>query len=343
MRREKLSLCFGLAVGAILTSFYHVYSGSEISPKVIFKDVSEEKIILTPAPSEGHSFMEFMHIMEAQQTERRTTLSEACRRIKQDFQFMQPVAKYFNLFSDHYKFTVCDINKCGSSSWLRAILIMDGYFTVDDQVNHRIHGDEVIQMANKKARLQAKKNGTEIKRVWNEYLNIITVRNPFQRIVSAYSDKMRPQSKGFTYVYGPLSKQINQQFKKLRYLEEDRNKDDETASFEDFVNFLLYSKEPQANDPHWRSFDQTCAPCTYEYDFIMKFETMTEDTAYLKQRLNISKEHGQIFFPVHRRRVNDTKTEEYFRKIPLALSKALYAKYKIDFELFGYPMPYWLC
>ena len=57
---------------------------------------------------------------------------------------------------------------------------MDGYFTYDDKINHRIHGDEVIQIANKKARLQAKKNGTEIKRVWNEYLNV-------SRLIVGYS------------------------------------------------------------------------------------------------------------------------------------------------------------
>ncbi|CAK8694585.1 unnamed protein product [Clavelina lepadiformis] len=284
----------------------------------------------------------FMHIIEIQQTERRTTLRRGCDRLRSCEKF-KPIGRANSLFSKNYKFSVCDINKCASSSWLRAIMIMDGYYSTDDYFNHKIRGREVIEMSNVKSRLIALKNETKLKQTWKEYLNIITVRNPFERIVSAYYDKMRPQSEGFTSTYGPLSLRINQQFKKYRFVVNDRSLNDRTATFEDFVNFLLHSKEPQANDPHWRSFQETCDPCTHEYDFIMKFETMFEDVAYLTRKLNVSSEHAKTFFHRWRTRFNTNNTEEYFKKLPTHLVQALYVKYEADFDLFGYPRPTWLC
>ena len=56
------------------------------------------------------------------------------------------------------------------------------------------------------------------------------------------------------------------------------------ASFEDFVNFLIYSN-PRGNlrnDANWRTYTATCTPCENRYDVIIKLETLEEDLKYLK-------------------------------------------------------------
>ena len=144
----------------------------------------------------------------------------------------------------------------------------------------------------------------------------------------------------FTYVYGPMSKQINKNYKPLRHNLEDRLKNDTTASFEDFVRHLL-SDAPR--DSHWEFYDTFCRPCYAGYDYVIKFETIAQDLAYLKLKLNITnKDHEKVFTARNTRTKLDT-TKKYFDQIPKELAERLYTRYKIDFLIFGYEKPSWLC
>ena len=144
----------------------------------------------------------------------------------------------------------------------------------------------------------------------------------------------------FTHVYGPMSKEINKKYKPLRHNLEDRLKNDTTASFEDFVRHLL-SDAPR--DSHWQFYDTFCQPCYADYDYVIKFETIAQDLAYLKLKLNITNEdHKKVFTASHTKTKQDT-TKKYFDQIPKQLAVQLYEKYKIDFLMFGYEKPSWLC
>lgn len=170
---------------------------------------------------------------------------------------------------------------------------------------------------------------------------IITVRDPFHRIVSAYNGKIRPDGPGFTHVYEPLSRRINRRYKNLRRKKSERNETyDGTATFEDFVNFLLYDRNPK--DDHWNLYDVICTPCRHSYDFIAKFETLSEDLAYLEHLFNISSEHKKVFFPSRKMRTNDEMVRQYFARIPVDAAISLYKMYANDFMIFGYDKPKWL-
>ena len=144
----------------------------------------------------------------------------------------------------------------------------------------------------------------------------------------------------FTYVYGPMSKEINKKYKPLRHNLEDRLKNDTTASFEDFVRHLL-SDAPR--DSHWEFYDTFCRPCYSDYDYVIKFETIAQDLAYLKLKLNITDEDHQKVFSAAIPNTKQDTTKEYFDQIPKDLAERLYKKYKNDFLLFGYEKPSWLC
>jgi len=173
-------------------------------------------------------------------------------------------------------------------------------------------------------------------------VKVITVRNPFARILSAYNDKMVRRSTGYTHVYGRLSEKINKQFRHLRQNKADTNKtDDGSATLEDFVNFLL-SDDQLAKDYHWNMYDQICQPCLHRFDYITKFETMTEDMSQLASMLNFTEAHKSIFFRRRNYRTQPDKVEKAFAVVPRQLTWKLYQKYRKDFELFGYQKPSWL-
>ena len=175
------------------------------------------------------------------------------------------------------------------------------------------------------------------------FLQIILVRNPFERIVSAYNDKLVPGGEGFSWYYAPISRNINRTYRHLRSNVTARNDiGDGTATFEDFVNFLVQLGPPANRDIHWKQYESICDPCVHNYDIIMKFDTYLDDFRYLKRYLNVSQYHLPAFFPPHNASTNTDKTENFMMTIPIELRRKLYEVYKRDFELFGYDKPSYL-
>jgi len=172
---------------------------------------------------------------------------------------------------------------------------------------------------------------------------IITVRNPFSRLVSAYYDKFPAGARGHTYLYKAFSEQLNKQYRHMRKNETERGKvGDGKATFEDFLNFLLSQPHPENFDLHWIRYNDTCRPCEHRYDYIFKFESMNEDVRYLADRLNLSAEQREIFFPPDSYTAKEDLVLKTFTTVPPELSQKLFERYKVDFDNFGYERPKWL-
>ena len=167
---------------------------------------------------------------------------------------------------------------------------------------------------------------------------VILVRHPFSRLVSAYYDKLTNFK---SPEYAGVSQHIHKFYYYLRHNESERHmQKNGLASFEDFVNFLVRLKN---FDNHWKPFHIRCSPCVTKYDYIAKFETFNNDMEYLKQKINLTKEHREYFFTKKQYKTNFELMKKTFEKIPKKLAYRLYEVYRDDFEMFGYSLPDWMC
>ena len=149
--------------------------------------------------------------------------------------------------------------------------------------------------------------------------------------------------KGYSNYYKGRSQFINKNFRHLRHNESKRNeKDNGNATFEDFVNFLLFL-DITKGDRHFLSFISSCHVCDAQYDYVIKMETFESDIEYLKHKLNLSAHHQKVVFPKEKYKTNDDITKKTFEDIPKNHALKLYEKYQKDFEMFGYEKPEWLC
>ncbi|XP_039250040.1 carbohydrate sulfotransferase 8-like isoform X3 [Styela clava] len=107
---------------------------------------------------------------------------------------LPPLCKPKLYYSDKHKLIACTIPKSGSTSWRKALLISDG--VVNASSPEEIAQEDAFKLGMKKRYLwlHFKNNSTrtraEINKRLNEYYRIIVVREPLERIVSAYLDKI---------------------------------------------------------------------------------------------------------------------------------------------------------
>ena len=109
------------------------------------------------------------------------------------------------------------------------------------------------------------------------------VRHPFDRLVSAYLDKIEGQE-------DPGYRKLRVKFKE-NYGE---------VNFENFLKYILEKlrtrekciksniEDCQQIDVHWRPYDQRCAYCAMTYDFIGRMENFAADVVQVVQRANLT-------------------------------------------------------
>ncbi|XP_039273197.2 carbohydrate sulfotransferase 11-like [Styela clava] len=248
-------------------------------------------------------------------------------------------------FSDKYNFMICEIPKCGSTNWKKLLVSMEGETNATDPM--KIPGGEAHILGNKRYlwkyfnESDTKSRDFVEKRIKN-YTHIMTVREPMERLVSAYIDKMLPTgSGGETYL--EISRRIHAQYRETTNSTSEESDELQHASWPEFVRYLLDSNKKIGMDSHWEMFSKMCNPCALSFDYIVKLETISDDVAHLSKKFGFD---FTPFFPaaVKKNRNNKWKTQyaEYFENLSSEERKQLYNMYAKQYELFDYPKPEFL-
>ena len=91
-------------------------------------------------------------------------------------------------------------------------------------------------------------------------------------------------------------------------------------------------------EQHWAQYSTLCHPCHIDYYYIVKFETMREDAAYVLSKLGphqecLEEKYPELFsFEQH----SSSVFNEYYAKLPSDKIKRIKKIYSVDFKLFGY-------
>ena len=114
----------------------------------------------------------------------------------------------------------------------------------------------------------------------------IFVRHPFERILSAFRDKLEdPSVKGRQfneYYYNKYGRRVVMYYRK----EKITGPSYKYPRFSEFVDFLL-DREIRYDDEHWAPFFKECTPCHIHYNFIGHFETLYWDIHLLANKTNL--------------------------------------------------------
>jgi len=261
----------------------------------------------------------------------------------------------------------CPVFKAGSSTWLTIILDLS---SVSESRK------KWIQVRNKNAPLQmGRAVAPSLTRSswirWKSNLvrnnvnetSFIVVRHPFERLVSAYRDKLE-RTHAKNYLTDWYFKQYGQKIvKKYRSkaisifgndffsfknnygaplpVKDNKRTTGNLPTFWEFVQFVIDSKK-SAMDEHWKPTSYYCSMCMLNYDYVIKFEDLSiESQAFLE----VTKLKQYVSNEVWERHVNTNRPDEmssaevtakYFGQLSDEDIYNIYTVYEDDFKLFDY-------
>jgi len=174
----------------------------------------------------------------------------------------------------------------------------------------------------------------------NRYFTFLFVREPLERLVSAYRDKL-VVDRG----YHNVDMHIVRQYRPHEYNASVKRYN---VTFAEFVRYVLDQHSVgKVLDRHWIPQNELCRVCHLRWDFIGHYDTLLEDSDYvvskLKSRIMDVEQRGRvanITFPAdsgHRK--SSEFLQQMYATVPATHVRALYKLYAVDYALFGFKHP----
>ncbi|XP_018324385.1 carbohydrate sulfotransferase 11-like [Agrilus planipennis] len=236
------------------------------------------------------------------------------------------------LINNRYKLVYCKIFKAASSSWLYNFNLMAGYNT--SYINEFI--TDPMGLIRKK---YFRPSFFELKRANRVYTSFIIVRHPFERLLSAFKDKLE------------CARDNNKAYRRLRLLIKKGRRGQNPGAylrnctsgptFFQFITYVIRMAKINRFNEHWEPVWSFCTPCFFEFDVIAHVETLQEDADYLIKHAKLE----DVIKPQWRHKsASQTKDEakKYFSELSQSQIKDLYNIYRQDFEMFGYSVDEYL-
>ncbi|KAM9766432.1 carbohydrate sulfotransferase 10 isoform 1-T2 [Menidia menidia] len=244
---------------------------------------------------------------------------------------------------DKHKILFCQTPKVGNTQWKKVLIVLNaGAFpSVEEIPENLVHDHD----KNGLPRLSSL-TPQEITHRLNSYFKFFIVRDPFERLISAFKDKFVKNPRFEPWYKHDIAPAIIRKYRKS-------HRDSQLAAsglhFEDFVRYLGDVEGRRRMDRqfgehviHWVTYAELCAPCEIHYSVVGHHETLEEDAPHILRAAGIQHLVSYPAIPPGITRYNRTKVERYFSGIGRRDIRRLYARYQGDFQLFGYPSPEFL-
>ncbi|XP_050709661.1 carbohydrate sulfotransferase 11-like [Eriocheir sinensis] len=262
---------------------------------------------------------------ETEQRRRKVVLNLACR------QWLPKASKYlpkgkddlkYLLVDDQHKALYCFVPKVGCTNWKRLWMILTGLSQEDnpqdipEDVPHLLHDQMML--------VNQPYDASELQHKLDTYKKLIVVRDPFERFLSAYRDKLEG---GTNKVY--QEKVAN----KIKSFWPFSSHTPKNVTFPEFVDFVTGLSDTSYFDEHWRPYHKLCFPCAIRYHVIAKYETLTEDS---ERFLRLIGAPDNLHFPPYVPGNTSCILPQYMASLSQAQRRKLYKLYQRDFEAFEY-------
>ncbi|XP_054888522.1 carbohydrate sulfotransferase 8-like [Poeciliopsis prolifica] len=285
------------------------------------------KLLLKSAPYVGSAELRT-------QRSRRRQLNDVCSkyqkvRWKRQVRVQQVSRLYVE---DRFRLLYCEVPKAGCSNWKRVLMVLAGRARSTQDIPHN-----AVHYSNQLRRLDSYDRAGIAERL-RTYTKVLFVREPFERLVSAFRDKFESPNSYYHPVFG---RAIISRYR--ANATSSALKTGSGVTFREFVQYLLDAQRPVGMDIHWERVSQLCSPCLIPYDFIGKIETLQEDADFLLHGIGAPE---NLTFPDFKdrnpwvKRTSSRITQDYFSQLNHTERQKVFEFYYRDYLMFSYPKPF---
>lgn len=268
------------------------------------------------------------------QQERKRVMREACAKYRASSSRKAVTPRHVSriFVEDRHRVLYCEVPKAGCSNWKRVLMVLAGLASSTADIQHNtVHYGSALK------RLDTFDRQGIVRRL-STYTKMLFVREPFERLVSAFRDKFEHPNSYYHPVFG---KAILARYRANASREALRT--GSGVQFPEFIQYLLDVHRPVGMDIHWDHVSRLCSPCLIDYDFVGKFESMQEDADFF---LHLIRAPGNLTFPRfkdrHSQEARTTSriTREYFAQLSSLQRQRTYDFYYMDYLMFNYSKPF---
>uniref|UniRef100_A0A671YCN5 Carbohydrate sulfotransferase n=1 Tax=Sparus aurata TaxID=8175 RepID=A0A671YCN5_SPAAU len=263
------------------------------------------------------------HLQQLTRTQefRRHLLADVCakyqpgiiqRRVSQ-----QQVSRVY--VEDRSRLLYCEVPKAGCSNWKRVLMVLGAHYS-----NHL-------------RRLESYDHASIAERL-RSYTKVLFIREPFERLVSAFRDKFESPNSYYHPVFGrPIISRYRTNATRTAL------RTGTGVTFREFIQYLLDVRRPVGMDIHWEPVSQLCNPCLLRYNFIGKFESLEDEANFLLQSIGAPR---NLTFPDFKdrnpreERTSSSITQKYFDQLNATERQKAFDFYYMDYLMFNYQKPF---
>nr|XP_004660012.1 carbohydrate sulfotransferase 8 [Jaculus jaculus] len=292
---------------------------------------SSSEALVQPRPHTPDSH--WVHLRRSQQ-ERKRVMQEACAKYRASSSRRTVTPRHVSriFVEDRHRVLYCEVPKAGCSNWKRVLMVLAGLATSTADIQHNtVHYGGALR------RLDTFDRQGIVHRL-STYTKMLFVREPFERLVSAFRDKFEHPNSYYHPVFG---KAILARYRANASREALRT--GSGVRFPEFVQYLLDVHRPVGMDIHWDHVSRLCSPCLIDYDFVGKFESMEDDANFFLRLIHAP---GNLTFPRfkdrHSQEARTTTriTQQYFTQLSALQRQRAYDFYYMDYLMFNYSKPF---
>ncbi|CAK9302746.1 unnamed protein product [Gordionus sp. m RMFG-2023] len=353
----------GTLLSFVWPCYFHIkLKGNSLESKILYLDIS----IIILGGLFG-SFGMYIYYSPDGFKERMLIKCEKIRQYSWDHPNNLSVITLKHLIvNDNLKLIYCYVPKVSSTQWKKIFYMEENSKLIKESNLSQAHVNNLVHDRAQLTYLSSFNDSSEVEKRLNHYKKFMFVREPLERLLSAYLNKFG--SNDNLYFKKSFAKYILKlKHKSQRRFKETFNYSTENiVEFRDFVKFILNPKTQKSSylmNEHWLPITSLCDPCAISYDFIGRQEQMIEDgnqvlSRYFKKSVlksdnafNLFKYVKKILRQSHhnaddydgltktpfiqRSHTNDLMNP-YFRNISIREIEDLIKVYQNDYILFDY-------
>ncbi|XP_005400046.1 PREDICTED: carbohydrate sulfotransferase 8 [Chinchilla lanigera] len=292
---------------------------------------SSSENLVRPGPQTLDSHWVSLH---RSQQERKRVMREACAKYRASSSRRPVTPRHVSriFVEDRHRVLYCEVPKAGCSNWKRVLMVLAGLASSTADIQHNtVHYGSALK------RLDTFDRQGILHRL-GTYTKMLFVREPFERLVSAFRDKFEHPNSYYHPVFG---KAILARYRANASREALRT--GSGVRFPEFIQYLLDVHRPVGMDIHWDHVSRLCSPCLIDYDFVGKFESMEDDANFF---LSLIRAPHNLTFPRfkdrHSQEARTTSriTHQYFAQLSALQRQRTYDFYYMDYLMFNYSKPF---